>query len=68
MVDPTDWRKEAERLAEALEQIAAPAIVPLSQLPDHGQPNGWRDIAVERIDMARSALSHFQALKDKVGD
>lgn len=52
----TDTNREAF-LLEALRQIAAPASVPLDQLPDHDQPNGWRDIAVERIDIARAALS-----------
>jgi len=52
----TDTNREAF-LLEALRQIAAPASVPLDQLPAHDQPNGWRDIAVERIDIARAALS-----------
>ena len=44
----------------ALEAIAAPAIVPLDQLPDHDQPNGWRDLATARIDRARTALARIR--------
>ena len=47
----------APELLEALEQIAAPAMVPLDQLPDADQPNGWRDVAVERIELARAVLA-----------
>lgn len=39
-------------LVEALERIAAPALVSLDELP-----NGWRGVAVERIDIARAALA-----------
>lgn len=38
-------------LREALGRIGAPAIVPLDKCPE-----GWRDIATERIDAARQAL------------
>ena len=57
-------RAFAEREAElvgALERIAAPAIVPLDQCPDADQPNGWRDLAVNRIDIARTALKSREA-------
>lgn len=48
---------KVERMEAALRGIAEDAYVPLSQLPDAGQPNGWRSIAVERIDKARAALN-----------
>jgi hypothetical protein len=44
------------RYQTALEAIAAEASVSIADLPDHGQPNGWRSLAVERIDIAREAL------------
>lgn len=44
----------------ALENIAAPAYVPLDQLPDYDQPNGWRDVATSRIDIARTALARIR--------
>lgn len=52
----TALRAEVERLREALEQIAAEAFVPLGRLPEADQPNGWRDVAIERIDIARATL------------
>lgn len=45
-----------ERYHAALSTIAAEACVSIADLPGHGQPNGWRKIAVERIDIAREAL------------
>lgn len=42
---------------DKLEAIAAPAYVPLDQLPPHDQPNGWRDIATARIDIARAMIA-----------
>ena len=59
----TDTNREA-LFREALRQIAAPSSVPLDQLPANGQPNGWRDIAVERIDIARAALSQAGGASD----
>lgn len=47
-------------LVEALERIAAPAIVSLDQCPDADQPNGWRHLAVDRIDIARNALAAYR--------
>lgn len=44
-------------LTEALEKIAADASVPLDKLPDYHQPNGWRDVATARIDIARATLA-----------
>ncbi len=52
----TDQQK-IERYEAALTAIAADAMVSLDNLPDHDQPNGWRDIAVERIDIARRVLA-----------
>ena len=52
----TALRAEAERLREALEKIAADAFVPLDRLPEDDQPNGWRDVAIERINIARATL------------
>jgi len=48
-------------LLEALEQIAAPTAVPLDQLPDADQPNGWRDLVVERIELARAVVAKVRA-------
>lgn len=50
----------ANGLVEALERIAAPAIVSLDQCPDADQPNGWRHLAVDRIDIARTALAAYR--------
>lgn len=49
---------EAERdgLRAALEIVAAPCFVSIDDLPDYDQPNGWRDLAVARVDAARAAL------------
>jgi len=44
-------------LREALRRIAAEAVVPLELCPDADQPNGWRDLACARIDIARDALA-----------
>lgn len=41
----------------ALERIAASADVPLAKMPDFDQPNGWRDLAIDRINIARAALA-----------
>ena len=49
-----------EQLLDALERVAAAAFVPLSDVPDYDQPNGWRAIAVERIDIARNALVAYR--------
>ena len=49
--------QEWARLIGAVEQIAAEAWVSIDELPDHDQPNGWRRVAVERIEMARAALA-----------
>lgn len=43
-------------LVRALKRIAAPAYIPAHQLPSADQPNGWRDLAAERIDIARAEL------------
>lgn len=51
-------------LAEAIDtlsNIAADASITLDDLPDHDQPNGWRKLAVERIDMARDTLAKLKA-------
>lgn len=48
---------ELARFRSALEQIAAEAFVPLDNLPPYDAPNGWREIAVERINIARAAIS-----------
>lgn len=42
---------------KALERIAASADVPLAKMPDFDQPNGWRDLAIDRINIARAALA-----------
>lgn len=47
---------------EALERIAAEAFVSLCDLPHYDQPNGWRKIAVERIDIAYEALAAIEAI------
>lgn len=55
---------DAEKLEyamDALEMIAAEAYVSLDDLPHHDQPNGWRKVAVDRIDIARMALAHLNA-------
>lgn len=56
-----DFAEREAELVGALERIAAPAIVPLDQCPDADQPNGWRDLAVNRIDIARTALKSREA-------
>lgn len=57
--DPTPAVPD-DGLVEALERIAAPAIVSLDQCPDADQPNGWRHLAVDRIDIARTALAAYR--------
>lgn len=49
-------REAADRIEElegALREIAAEACVSLDDLPPHDYPNGWRYVAVARIDIAR---------------
>ncbi len=50
-------QQKIERYEAALREIAAEAMVSLDDLPDHEQSNGWRAVAVERIDIAREALA-----------
>ena len=52
-----DLAARVAKLEAALREIAADAYVPISDLPDFDQPNGWRDLAVERINIARAALA-----------
>ncbi len=47
-------------LEKALREIAAEAYVPINELPNHDQPNGWRTLACARIDIARQALRSTQ--------
>jgi len=49
-------------LVEALERIAAPALVSLDELP-----NGWRNVAVERIDIARAVLARARTTSEGDG-
>lgn len=49
------------RLVEGMRKLSEDAFVPLSQLPDVDQPNGWRDVAVARIDIARDYLAFAAA-------
>jgi len=56
------WNRRDLGVAElvgALEKVAAEAFVSIADLPDYDQPNGWRKVAVERIDIARAALAKF---------
>lgn len=50
-----------EEMLEALKRIAADAAVGLDELPDWDQPNGWRRIAVERIEIARAAIKRAES-------
>ena len=43
----------------ALEDIAAPVYVPVDQLPQYGQPNGWRAAIFSSI-RARTALARIR--------
>lgn len=52
-----ELKAQRDKFRDALVKIAAEAFVPIDQLPDYGQPNGWRDVACARIDMAREALA-----------
>jgi len=60
-LDKKEAEVELQALREALGKIAADAFVSLDQLPPHDMPNGWRKIAVERIDIARQALTRKDA-------
>jgi hypothetical protein len=55
-----DYLNECERLAAALKRIAAEAYVSADSLIPPFKPNGWRDVAVERIDIARQALAAYE--------
>lgn len=57
---PAEREAADSKLVEALEAIAAEVFVPLSELPDHDQPNGWRKVATDRIDIARNAIHEYR--------
>lgn len=44
----------------ALKECAAEANVHLAALPDIDHPNGWREVATHRIDVARAALARIR--------
>ncbi|TXH14121.1 MAG: hypothetical protein E6R03_10045 [Hyphomicrobiaceae bacterium] len=48
-----------EKLEAALREIAAEAYVSDDYLQPHNYPNGWRKVAVDRIDIARAALKEM---------
>jgi hypothetical protein len=52
--------KLIEVLREGLERIAAEAYVPIDECMPHGKVNGWRNVAVERIDIARDLLASIK--------
>ncbi|WP_298290323.1 hypothetical protein [Novosphingobium sp.] len=54
-----------ETMLAALQEIAASADVPLDRLPDADQPNGWRQIAVDRITIARETLARLGVKLDE---
>lgn len=54
---PSSSRERTIRvMRDALSQIAAEANVPIDDLPAHTEPNGWRVLATERINIARKTL------------
>lgn len=56
---------EIAALREALGKVAAEAFVPLDQLPDHDQPNGWRKIALAQG--SRDLEFYMEQLRQRIG-